>query len=95
MSKQHSDAEEIEHLNEQCDIFVREINENAVRITQLREQIASLQASSGYELSIAQLEIAWLRAALGHIQDGTWNRGTGEMIPPSEYARRALKDTTP
>jgi predicted RNase H-like nuclease (RuvC/YqgF family) len=33
-------------------------------IERLREQVASLQASSGYEASIAQVEIERLKAAL-------------------------------
>jgi len=44
MSRQYTDAEEIEHLNEQCDIFVREINENAIEISRLRAEIERLTA---------------------------------------------------
>ena len=38
------------------------MNEAAAEIERLRERVASLQASSGYEASIAQVEIERLRA---------------------------------
>lgn len=47
-------------------------------------------ARYGEENDRLTAEIERLRAALRHIKDGTWNRGTEEMLSPYEYARRAL-----
>jgi hypothetical protein len=55
----HEAADEIERLEE---LLWQEAG-NRVEIERLKERVASLQASSGYELSIAKLEIERLRAA--------------------------------
>lgn len=59
------------------------MSEAADEIERLREQVAALQASSGYEASIAQVEIERLRAVLAKI--GKWGDHTGE------WALRALE----
>jgi hypothetical protein len=57
-------------------------------IERLREQVASLQASSGYEASIAQVEIARLRAALRGLLDEVM---CFAVDPPSAALNHAIE----
>jgi hypothetical protein len=60
----------------------------ADEIERLREQLASLQASSGYEAATAQVTIERLRAALQQIAD---DATPGDDNYCSEIARAALE----
>ena len=62
--------------------------EAANEIEQLREQVASLQASSGYEASIAQVEIERMRATI-NAQSAAIERADRLVLACEQHLRDA------
>jgi predicted nucleic acid-binding Zn-ribbon protein len=93
MSRQYTDAEEIEHLNEQCDIFVREINENAIEISRLHAEIERLTGLlaewENHAGPYKEADIEQLRAALRGLLDEVM---CFVVDPPSAALNHAIEE---